>query len=283
MHGCGNDFVVIDCISEKLYENLKDFSRKVCNRRFGIGADTLVLLWPSKIADVRLRFFNSDGSEAEMCGNAVRCASEYIFNHGILAKKEEIIIETLAGCMISKIIVENGKVLGTVVDMGEPKLKKEEIPLQIKDDPETVLAEDAVIVEGKAYHFAAVSMGNPHCIIYVPDVDKVELHVLGPKIEKNPIFPNGTNVEFVEISNDKKLKARIWERGGEEALACGTGACAIVVAGFLKGLNQREATVHYKGGDIKAFWSPVDNHVYMTGGPTVEVFSGDLVLDSLRN
>ncbi|GAW93947.1 diaminopimelate epimerase [Calderihabitans maritimus] len=274
MHGLGNDFVVVDGRKEQLPEDLSELSRRVCDRHFGVGADGLVFIMPSDKADVRMRIFNPDGSEAEMCGNAIRCVAKYLYEKNIIPK-EKIEIETLAGVMVPEIIKKNGEITGVRVDMGEPVLEPRQIPMEDKG-PGPVVGR-ILSVKGREFSITAVSMGNPHCVIFVPEVDKVPLKEWGPELETHPVFPRRTNVEFVEVLNRREVRMRVWERGAGETLACGTGACATVVASVLNDRTDREVTVHLQGGDLQIYWSPEDNRVYMTG-PAVDVFEGRLLI-----
>ncbi|RJX18125.1 MAG: diaminopimelate epimerase [Ammonifex sp.] len=267
MHGLGNDFVVV--VESKVSPDAADFARRVCDRHFGVGADGLVYILPSDTADLRMRVFNPDGSEAEMCGNAIRCVAKYAYESG-MSKREQLRVETGAGVLIPRLEIEDGKVIQIEVDMGEPIFERGLIP--IAGPPGRVVAEPLAVDDGM-FEITAVSFGNPHCVIFVPDVSAVKLDVTGPKIERNPAFPKRTNVEFVQVLERDALRVRVWERGAGETLACGTGACATAVASFLNGLTDRKVTVSLPGGDILVTWAD-DNHVYMTG-PAAEVFRGD--------
>lgn len=273
VHGLGNDFILVDCYEEKIdISKAPDLAVKMCDRCFGVGADGLVLLVPSDQADIRMRIFNSDGSEAEMCGNAIRCVAKYMYERNTI-KKEKIRVETLAGIIIPELIIENGMVESVRVDMGEPRLERSEIPMlgragQVVGEP--------LAVGGLNFNVTAVSMGNPHCVIFVPEADSVPLRDIGPRIEKHNAFPRKTNVEFVQVLDRDVVIMKVWERGAGETMACGTGACATAVACALNGLTGRKVTVRLKGGDLFIEWAQ-DNHVYMTG-PAAEVFTGDYPL-----
>jgi len=270
VHGLGNDFILVNCFEEKLdLAQMPELAVKACNRYFGIGADGLVLLLPSDLADIQMRIFNSDGSEPEMCGNGIRCAAKYIYEHNMI-KKDKIRVETLAGIIIPELIIEQDSVKSVRVDMGAPRLERLEIPME--GLPGKVISEP-LQVGSVVYHVTAVSMGNPHCVIFVPDADKVPLHDIGPCIESHHSFPRKTNVEFIQVLNRDEVRMKVWERGAGETLACGTGACAALVASVLNGLTGREVLVHLKGGDLFIEWAE-NNHVYMTG-PAVEVFTGE--------
>lgn len=272
MNGLGNDFIVFAGES-KLPDNVSELASRLCDRFFGIGADGLVYILPSDQADFKMRIINSDGSEAEQCGNAIRCVAKYVFDHGLI-NKEEITIETIgAGAQKVQLTTTNGKVIAVRVDMGEPILKGTEIPTTIDKD---VVKDHPIEVDGREFRFTAVSMGNPHCVIYVDDAVNFDLGVWGPKLEKHPFFPNRVNVEFVTVKSRDYADMRVWERGAGPTLACGTGACATLVSSALNGLTDRKATVSLKGGDLFIEWNEEDNHVYMTG-PAQEVFKGTVV------
>ncbi|MGG4141934.1 diaminopimelate epimerase [Paenibacillus algorifonticola] len=271
MHGLGNDFIVI-AGEQQLPDNAARLAIELCNRFFGIGADGLVYILPSEHADFRMRIINSDGSEAEQCGNAIRCVAKYVYDNG-LTNKELITIETLgAGAQAVQLRVEGGKVQSVRVDMGEPILNGLAVPTTV--DQEQVV-EHPIEVDGHEFRFTAVSMGNPHCVIYVEDAANFDLAAWGPKLETHPMFPRKINVEFVTVNSREHTEMRVWERGAGPTLACGTGACATVVASVLNGYTDRTATVSLKGGDLLIEWNEADNHVYMTG-PAAEVFRGSL-------
>ncbi|MBO8136568.1 MAG: diaminopimelate epimerase [Desulfotomaculum sp.] len=273
VHGLGNDFIIVNCLKgEEITSDLKQLAINACHRKFGIGADGLVLLRPSEAADLRMQILNSDGSEAEMCGNAIRCVAKYVYDHGIV-NKEKITVETLAGIIIPEVIVEDGAVSMVRVDMGEPKLERGEIPMK---GPEGKVINEQLKVSGELYNITAVSMGNPHCIIFIPKVEEIVLEDIGPKIEKHPVFPQKTNVEFVQVLNRQEVRMRVWERGAGITMACGTGACATAVAGVLNGYTDRKVTVHLDGGPLIIEWDK-DNRIYMTG-PAAEVFSGEYIV-----
>lgn len=269
VHGLGNDFILVNCYEEKIDpEKAPALAVAMCRRCFGVGADGLVLLLPPERGDVRMRIFNSDGSEAEMCGNAIRCVAKYMYEHN-MTKKDRIRVETLAGMMAPELILENGLVKSVRVDMGEPRLERSEIPMA--GPPGRVVGEP-LVVGGVSYDVTGVSMGNPHCVIFVPDADSVPLREIGPRIERHDVFPRKTNVEFIQVLNRDEVKMRVWERGAGETMACGTGACAAAVACALNSLTERKVTVRLKGGDLLIEWA-ADNHVYMIG-PATEVFTG---------
>ena len=267
--GIGNDFVIVNGFSETI-DDYPSKAIEVCDRHFGIGADGLVIALPSEIADFRMRIFNSDGSEAEMCGNVTRCFARYVYENG-LTTKTDLTIETLAGIIKPKLLFENGKIAAVCVDMGEPRLKRGEIPMTGNPDDRAVKV--LLSVGDATYEVTCVSMGNPHCIIFDDNVEELDLQELGRPIEIHPAFPRKTNVEFVKVIDRKTLRMRVWERGAGITLACGTGTCATVVASVLNGKTDREVLVHLDGGDLFIEWR-ADNHIYKTG-PAVEVFRGE--------
>lgn len=273
MHGLGNDFIFVNGFEEKIAErDYSELGKKLCDRFFGIGGDGLVFILPSESADIKMRIINSDGSEAEMCGNAIRCFAKYAYEQG-LVDKTKITVETLAGIMGPELILENGKVVAVRVDMGEPRLNREQIPML--GEPGQVVNE-ALEVDGNIYMITTVSMGNPHCIIFVDDALSFPLTELGPKVEKHTSFPRKTNVEFVQVVNPSEMIMRVWERGAGNTLACGTGACATLVAGVLTGQTDRKAKVHLAGGTLEIEWAE-NNRIYMTG-PATHVYNGELDL-----
>ncbi len=269
MHGLGNDFILIDCIKQS---KLKTFSesewqslaKKLCNRRFGIGADQILLLHSSITWDFGMRIFNADGSEVEMCGNGIRCLARYIWDAD-LSNKDVLEIETLSG------IIKPQKVKNLVkVDMGEPILEGSKIPVKMRG----TIIDYPLEVDNHTFLMNCVSMGNPHAVIVVDDVDSFPVSYYGPIIENHPFFPKRTNVEFIQVLNKNEIKMRVWERGVGETLACGTGASAVCVASSIKDLTQRDVTIHLKGGDMFINWDK-DNHVYMTGSAT-KIFEGTI-------
>lgn len=268
MHGCGNDYIYINGFEETILEP-SQLSLQMSNRNFGVGSDGLVLILPSETADFRMRMFNSDGSESEMCGNAIRCVGKYVYDKGMTQNKV-IKIETLAGIKILDMKVENNKVSLVKVDMGEPILDAEIIPVISSKYP--VIGE-TLNVEGNDYKFTCVSMGNPHAVTFIDEVMSFPLEKVGPQVEVASIFPRKTNVEFTQIINRDLIKMRVWERGAGETLACGTGACATLVACVLNGLADRKATLQLLGGDLIIEWDEETNHVFMTG-PAETVFEG---------
>ncbi|MCK5236034.1 MAG: diaminopimelate epimerase [Deltaproteobacteria bacterium] len=269
MHGAGNDFIVLDLRKKKL-SKLKAVMKKLSDRRFGIGFDQALVLKNSRKADFCMEIYNADGSKVEMCGNGIRCFADYIWSRG-LSKKKVLNIETMAG------IIKPAKAgAGLVrVDMGEPVLEGSRIPTKAKGVvmDKLITAKSASGGKAKPLKFTCVSMGNPHAVTFVKKLSKEFVHEYGPSVETNSFFPNRTNVEFIEVMSKSKIKMRVWERGSGETLACGTGACASVVASHLKGFTGRTVKVILLGGTLKIEWDKKDNHVYMTG-PAVETFSG---------
>jgi len=276
MHGLGNDFVVVDAIEgAPAEEKLPALAKALCARRFGVGADGMILVLPSRAADFRMRIFNADGSEAEMCGNGIRAFARFVYERSY-TRQRELEVETLAGIVRPRLRLRGGKVTGVRVDMGEPRLGRSEIPMK-GPEAERVVGE-RIRVGGRRYEMTAVSMGNPHCVLFVPDVERAKVEQIGPAIEHHDLFPRRTNVEFAQIVGEGEMKMRVWERGAGETLACGTGASAAVVAAVLNGLLSRKAKVHLRGGDLHVHWNPESNHVFIEG-PAVEVFSGETKLD----
>jgi len=274
MHGLGNDFILIDCINKSLGDPsfLSYLAKKLCDRNFGIGADGLILILPSSKADLRMRIFNYDGSEAQMCGNGIRCFAKYAYENKLVSKNK-LSVETLAGTIIPELIISDNKILGVKVNMGTPKLRRREIPMN-GEDTLTVVDEVLKINTVQIFKVTCVSMGNPHCITFVNDIQSMPVDEIGPKIENHPLFPEKTNVEFIQILNRKEINFRVWERGVGETLACGTGACAALVASVLNNKTDREATIHLPGGDLDIRWAN-DGYVYMTG-PAESVFKGEM-------
>lgn len=273
MHGLGNDFIVVFG-EQELPSNAADLAVTLCNRFFGIGADGLVYILPSERGDYMMRIMNSDGSEAEQCGNAIRCVSKYVYDHG-LVNSEQIVIETIgAGEQKVTLNVKDGAVETVTVDMGEPVLSGLQIPVAI--DAEPVLSE-RIESDGTEFKFTAVSMGNPHCVIYVEDAVSFDLATWGPKLEVHPLFPRKVNVEFATVLDRGRVDMRVWERGAGPTLACGTGACATLVSSVLNGLTDRAAWISLKGGDLFIEWNEEDNHVYMTG-PAEVAFTGSVAI-----
>lgn len=270
MHGLGNDYVYMDAIHQNI-ENESSLAQFVSDRHFGIGSDGLILICKSDVADFKMRMFNSDGSEAEMCGNGIRCVGKFVYDKG-LTDKTTVTIETLAGIKTLILNVKQGKVETARVDMGEPILAPEKIPVMAIGEPVKELRINAI---NKEFKFTCVSMGNPHAITVVENTKEFEVDKYGPILEVASVFPNKTNVEFIEIVDKNHIKMRVWERGAGETLACGTGACATAVACNLNGLTDRHVYIELLGGKLEIEWNEKDNHVYMTG-PATTVFEGEI-------
>jgi len=270
MQGAGNDYIYVDCFSNSMPHDPAGLSRAISDRHFGVGADGLILICTSNKADARMRMFNADGSEAEMCGNGIRCLAKYLYDHGIV-RKPALTVETGRGILSLDLEFQGGAVSQVCVDMGEPILQAARIPTLLPGDP---WIDGPLSVGDRTFKVSCVSMGNPHCIIYVDELTDALVQGLGPQIERHAAFPRRTNVEFVRVNGPEDVTVRVWERGSGETLACGTGACAVAVVSVLTGRTQRKVTAHLPGGDLKLHWSERDNHVYLTG-PAVEVFSGD--------
>ena len=272
MHGTGNDYIYVNGFSETI-ENPAEFAIKYSDRHKGIGSDGLVMIMPSENCDFRMRMFNADGSESEMCGNASRCIGKYVYDKG-LTSKTSVTLETLAGVKVLQLFIgQDSKVEKVTVDMGEPILDPTLIPTTFTDDK--VINKPVAFGEDLNYNITAVSMGNPHAVIYLKDIHLLDLPKIGPVIENAPVFPRRTNTEFIEVVTDTHIKMRVWERGSGETMACGTGACAAVVSGVLNGVNQRKTKVELLGGELTIEWKEEDNHVYLTGGATT-VFEGEI-------
>jgi len=261
MQGCGNDFIFLDCLKKNI-ANLGAVAGQLCDRRFGIGADQLLTVHPSRIADFKMEIYNADGSQVEMCGNGIRCFAKYVYEHG-LTPKQELAVETLAGIIRPRIVGDLVE-----VDMGEPVLDGRRIPV----DADGQIINRPLTVDGSTYRVTCVSMGNPHCVLYLDDIDSLDLEKIGPSFEHHPFFPKRVNTEFIKVIGPHEVKMRVWERGAGETWACGTGASAVAVAGVLAGKTERKLTLHLKGGDLYIEWR-ADNRVYMTGGAE-EVFHG---------
>ncbi len=268
MHGLGNDMIVINSLRGGFVPAPQQ-ARFLCERRFGIGADQILVLLPSKKADFIMRIFNADGSEVEMCGNGIRCLALYIRDRG-LSKKNPLAIETLAGIIRPEIAGKKVR-----VDMGEPVFEPAKVPVKVRGKRK--VKDEVLRIDDDSFRMSAVSMGNPHCVIPVENVDAVPLAVIGPRIEHHPCFPRRTNVEFVQVLSRARLKVRVWERGAGATLACGTGACAAAVGMMDLGRAGRRVTVTLPGGDLEIKWDQKTNHVWMTG-PAVEVFNGTINL-----
>ncbi len=298
MEGLGNDYVYVNCFAEKV-EDPSALAVKVSDRHFGIGSDGLILIKPSEKADFTMDMYNADGSRSEMCGNGIRCVGKYVYDYG-LTDKEEISVETLAGIKYLKFVInkktpeDRGTVERVTVNMGAPILKPEDVPVHLPNaeggsfvseekaavvqacgvDPANAVVDAPVTINGKAYNITCVSMGNPHCISFIDNVDNLDIEEVGPQFEQNPMFPRRVNAEFVELVDRTHVKMRVWERGTGETLACGTGACASVVACILNGHTEDEVKITLLGGDLTIRWDKNENTVYMTG-PARVVFDGE--------
>ena len=269
MHGLGNDFVFLDRFSVSADEDYPELAKQLCHRNFGIGGDGLVVILPSKVADARMRIINSDGSEPEMCGNGIRCFARYVYDQGIVLNNP-MRVETLAGVLTIHLTIKEAQVQGVRVDMGEPILRADLIPVLAQGEP---VVGETLEVLGETFQYTAVSMGNPHCVIFVEDFTTLDFERFGPAIEKHALFPRKTNVEFIQINSPQEMTMKVWERGAGPTLACGTGACASAVAAVLNHKTERAVTIHLPGGDLLIEWG-LDNHVYMTG-PATYVFKGE--------
>ena len=270
--GCGNDFVLLDC-REQESADYSELAKKMCDRHYGIGADGILVVLDSELPDValRMRIFNTDGSEAEMCGNGIRCFSRYVYEYGLTDGQTEFPVETGAGVLVPRMEITDGKVTGVRVDMGEPILAGDEIPVTGFGQKRVV--NEPLDVDGKTWRMTCVSMGNPHCVIFVDDAEKFPICELGTHFEHSPRFPRKTNTEFVEVRDRSHVRMRVWERGAAVTLACGTGSCATVVAGVLNDKIDRKAEVTLDGGKLVVEWAE-NNHVFMAG-PAECVFTGE--------
>lgn len=272
MEGLGNDYIYVNCFQEKV-EHPEEIAVRYSDRHFGIGSDGLILICPSDIADFRMVMYNADGSQAEMCGNGIRCVGKYVYDYG-LTRKTDVSVETLAGIKYLNLLVTNGTVEQVTVDMGAPILDAEQIPVAFS---RTQVINEPILVNQTEYHMTCVSMGNPHAVVFVDSVKDIPLEKLGPLFENHRLFPKRINTEFVEIINDSEVNMRVWERGAGETLACGTGACASTVACILNQKTKDEIVLHLLGGDLKVKWDRAVNKVYMTG-PAKVVFDGEIKL-----
>ncbi len=274
MQGLGNDYVYIDCINGKEPIDIKNLTRKLSNRHFGVGSDGLILLCKSKVADLKMRMFNSDGSEAQMCGNGIRCVAKLAYELGLICE-EITTIETLSGIKTLKLNIVKGKVKTVEVDMGAPILEATKIPVSSSAKIEDKKVKAEVKVKNRKIELTCVSMGNPHAVTFVNDIKNFKVAEYGPILENADIFPEKANIEFVEVVDKNNIKMRVWERGSGETLACGTGACSSVVASSLNGYTERKVNVQLLGGNLEIEWKP-NNHVHMTG-PAVTVFKGEWI------
>lgn len=274
MQGAGNDYVYVDCFREKVPVNVAPLAVAISDRHFGVGSDGLILICPSERADAKMRMFNADGSESEMCGNGLRCVAKYVYDHQI-ATKPVLEIETGRGILKCEIFAKEGKAERVRINMGSPILEADKIPTTLVGTPPM---EVPVKFSGGTYPFTCVSMGNPHAVTFVDPITDEMVLVHGPQLEKHEVFPKRANIEFVQVLSRTEANMRVWERGSGETLACGTGACAVAVAGVLTGRFDRKVMIHLRGGDLEIEWA-ADNSVYLTG-PAVEVFTGDWPLVS---
>lgn len=261
MHGISNDYVYVNCFEERV-ENPAQTARLVSDRRKGIGSDGLILIAPSQKADCRMIMYNADGTEGAMCGNGIRCVGKYAYDHG-LAKKNPMTVETKAGIKVLQFALKDGQVEKVTVDMGIPE--------------QTSLVPEPICIEGKDYSFVGISMGNPHAVYFMEEIDRLDLEKIGPAFENHPRFPDRTNSEFIQVVDRQHIRMRVWERGSGETWACGTGATASVVAAILLGYTENRVSVCLRGGDLEIFWDRGGGHAWMTGEAT-EVFSGEIAL-----
>lgn len=293
MHGIGNDYIYVNCFKETV-EHPQETAKFVSDRHFGIGSDGLILIKPSALADFEMAMYNADGSRGEMCGNAIRCVAKYVYDHK-MTERTNISIETLAGIKYADLTIADGKVTMVRVNMGKPELEPNKIPVNLSNmhngsqsrtagtaqENRSQIVDCPITVGGKDYRMTCVSMGNPHCVVYVDDVTGLELEKIGSQFEHHACFPNRINTEFVKVIDRGTVQMRVWERGSGETLACGTGACAVTVASALNGLTQRAVTVKLLGGDLYIEWEKESGIVYMTG-PAEYVFEGEIMLPSIQ-
>lgn len=273
MHGCGNDYIYINGFEEKIAkEDKPELVRKLSDRHFGIGGDGAIFINPSEEADFEMEMYNADGSRAEMCGNGIRCVAKYVYDKG-LTDKTDISIISCGNIKYLELFLKNGKVDTVKVNMGTPELNADKIPV-IADGKNKPVVDEAIIVKGKEYKMTCVSMGNPHAVVFMDDVENLEIEQIGPYFEKHERFPKRINTEFVKVLDRKHVQMRVWERGTGETLACGTGCCATVVSCVLNGLTDEIVSVKTLGGEIKIEWDREANLVYMTG-PAETVFDGE--------
>ncbi len=272
MQGCGNDYVYIDCFTQEIVDR-PSLARQVSNRNFGVGSDGLICICPSEIADVKMDMYNMDGSSSEMCGNGIRCVGKYVYDKGMI-KSQKLTVESGGEVKNLELLVSDGQVQAVRVDMGSPELRPQFIP--IAEHGKDFINRSVIVVDTE-YFMTAVNVGNPHAVIFVEDVDKVNVGEIGPRIENHPLFPEKVNVEFVQVIDKNTLKMRVWERGSGETLACGTGATASLVAAALCGHTGDSATLRLLGGELFIEWDRSKNQLYMTG-PAVTVFDGELYI-----
>lgn len=270
MHGLGNDYVCINCFRERV-EDPPGFARALCDRHYGIGADGLILICPSKVSDFKMEIYNSDGSVAGMCGNGIRCLGKYVYDYR-LTGKETLSIETKSGIRNMHLHIQDGKACGAMVDMGVPRLNAHSIPILSEKD---LVINDPIEVQKKNYRMTGISMGNPHAVIFLEEINGISLEETGRELEFHPRFPERANIEFCHVTARDRMEIRVWERGVGETLACGTGACAAVVASVLNDLTDEEVIVKLLGGELSVRWDRKVNHVFLEG-PVVKVFDGVL-------
>lgn len=270
MHGCGNDYIYFNCFEQNI-DNPEELSVRLSDRHFGIGGDGIILICPSDVADARMRMFNADGSEGKMCGNGTRCIGKFMYDNGMVSKPE-MTLETLSGIKLLKFQIEDGKVANVTVDMGAAILNPAEIPTRFEGEQAVSVPLEA---NGETYSVTCVSMGNPHCVLFLDEVDSLDLEKIGPAFENHPMFPERTNTEFVRVIDDHTLQMRVWERGSGETWACGTGACAVAVAAVLNGICKKneDILIHLRGGDLTIRYT--DEAVFLTGSAT-KVFEGSI-------
>jgi diaminopimelate epimerase len=275
MHGAGNDYVYVDCFAQPVPRDIPELAQRITDRRFGVGGDGLILICPSERADAEMRMYNVDGTYGEMCGNGIRCVAKYLYDHGI-HRREALKIESAGRLLSFDLKVVRGKVEQVKVDMGEPILIPAEIPttLRSKSGSDELAIDVPISIAGREIRVNCLSMGNPHCVVFVDEPTDDWVLKTGPLIEVDAHFPKRVNVEFAKVESRRELRQRTWERGSGETLACGSGACAVCVAGVLTDRCDREVQVHLRGGDLSIQWDDGTNHVFMTG-PAVEVFSGE--------
>lgn len=273
MQGIGNDYVYVNCMEQQI-PDAPELARKISDRHFGVGADGLILICPSETADFQMVMYNADGSRAQMCGNGIRCVGKYVHDRG-LTDRTTVTVETLAGVKTLQLHLEDGVVASVTVDMGVPILDPRFIPVRSEEEH---FIDQVVSVDGIEYRITAVSMGNPHAVVFVEDTECLDLPAIGPAFEHHPLFPDRTNTEFIQVVDRSTIKMRVWERGSGETLACGTGACAAVVAAYLNQKTGSDVTVRLLGGDLNISWDEATAHVFMTG-PAAFVFDGELETD----
>lgn len=273
MHGLGNDYVYVNCFNEHI-EDAPSVAKFVSDRHFGIGSDGLIMINPSEKADFEMEMYNADGSRGEMCGNGIRCVAKYVYDYG-LTDKTSISVETLGGIKYLDLTVKDGKTELVRVNMGKPELSPEYIPVVPGEPEDRAVINAPILVDGQEYRMTGVSMGNPHAVIYMDDVENLDIETIGPKFENHERFPNRINTEFVKVIDRRTVQMRVWERGSGETLACGTGACAVAVSCILNGLTEDRVTVKLLGGDLEVEWDRKADVVYMTGPATV-VFDGEI-------